>query len=234
MTALADPPRAKKGPQTVMGGLPQVNLLPPEVRAARGLRSLKRWLAMALVVVLVLCAAVFALAKFAKVAADDELSTAQAETQRLQTEQQKYAEVPRVLGALQNATAARALGMSTDVSWASYYAAVTAVLPTDVSIDSLAMTSQSASGTAATATAANPLQAASVAQIQFIGRSTTVPNTAAWLDALNGVPGFADAWASSATITQSQNKTTYYNVTVTVQVTSIAYTHRFDATKKVG
>ncbi|BDO42334.1 fimbrial assembly protein [Cellulomonas sp. NTE-D12] len=234
MTALADPPRAKKGPQTIVGGLPQVNLLPPEVRAARGLRNLKRWLAMALVLVLVLCAAVFALAKFAKMAADDELSTAQAETQRLQTEQQKYAEVPRVLGALQNVTTARALGMATDVSWSSYYAAITAVLPADVSIESLVMTSQSASGTAPTGTAPNPLQPASVGQVQFTGRSTTVPNTAAWLDALNGVPGFADAWASSATISQSANKTTYYNVTVTVQVTAAAYTHRFDATKKVG
>lgn len=231
MTALADPPRAKKGTPTVLGGLPQVNLLPPEVRAARGLRNLKRWLALVLVVVLVLCLGVFALAKLAKAGADHELTLAQVETQRLQTEEQKYAEVPRVLGALQSATTARSIGMATDVSWSSYYAAVTAVLPANVSIDSLVVTTQ---GTAANSAAANPLQAASVGQIQFNGRSTTVPNTAAWLDALNGVPGFANAWASNATITQSQNKTTYYNVSVTVQVTSAAFTHRFDATKKVG
>lgn len=232
MTALADPPRAKKGVQTVVGGLPQVNLLPPEVRAARGLRNLKRWLAMALVLVLVLCTAVFALAKLSKAAADNELTAAQAETQRLQKEQQKYAEVPRVLGALQNATTARTLGMATDVSWSSYYAAVTAVLPADVSISSLVVTTQSSSGSAAPA--ANPLQVPSVGQIQFTGRSTTVPNTAAWLDALNGIPGFANAWASNAAISQSQNKTIYYNVSVTVQVTPEAYTHRFDQTKKVG
>ena len=234
MTALADPPRAKKGTQTVLGGLPQVNLLPPEVRAARGLRNLKRWLALALVAVLVLCLGVFALAKLSKSSADSELAQAQAETRRLQTEEQKYAEVPRVLGALQNATTARSLGMATDIAWSSYYAAVTAVLPTNVSIDSLVVTTQAASGAATVGAAANPLQVASVGQIQFTGRSTTVPNTAAWLDALNGVPGFANAWASSAAITQSQNKTTYYNVSVTVQVTSSAYTHRFDATKKVG
>ncbi|WP_263730789.1 PilN domain-containing protein [Cellulomonas sp. SG140] len=234
MTAIADPPRAKKGVQTVLGGLPQVNLLPPEVRAARGLRNLKRWLAMALVLVLVLCIAVFALAKLAKVGADDELAKAQADTRRLQTEQQKYAEVPVVLGALQNATTARALGMATDVSWASYYAAITAVLPPDVSIDSFVVTSLGTGAAAGGGAAANPLQPASVGQIQFTGRSTTVPNTAAWLDALNAVPGFADAWASSANITQSQNKTTYYNVSVSVQLTSAAYTHRFDATKKVG
>lgn len=231
MTALADPPRAKKGAQTVVGGLPQVNLLPPEVRAARGLRNLKRWLAIALVLVLVLCTAVFALAKLSQVAADNELTAAQAETQRLQKEQQKYAEVPRVLGALQNATTARTLGMATDVSWASYYAAVTAVLPPDVSISSLVVTTQNSSGAAP---AANPLQVPSVGQIQFTGRSTTVPNTAAWLDALNGIPGFANAWASNAAISQSQNKTIYYNVSVTVQVTPEAYTHRFDQTKKVG
>lgn len=233
MTAIVAPSRAKKGAQSTLGGLPQVNLLPPEVRAARGLRNLKRWLGLALVLVLVLCIAAFALAKLSKAAADDELSSAKADAQRLQVEQQKYAEVPRVLNALQSATTARALGMSTDVAWASYYAAITAVLPTDVSIDSLAMSSSSSGSTGAAATP-NPLQAPSVGQIQFTGRSTTLPNTAAWIDALDAIPGFADAWASSATIAQSANKTTYYSVTLTVQVTSAAYTHRFDATKKVG
>jgi len=231
MTAIADPPKAKKSIQTVLGGLPQVNLLPPEVRAARGLRNLKRWLGLALVVVLVLCAGVFALAKLSQAAANDELTTAQRETQRLQTEQLKYAEVPRVLGALQKATTARTLGMSTEIAWAPYYAAITAVLPANVSIDSLVVTTTGAAG-AAPAAATNPLQTPSVGQIQFTGRSTTVPNTAAWLDALNSVRGFSTAWASSATITQSQNKTTYYNVSVTVQVTSAAFTHRFDATKQ--
>ncbi|CAL8977556.1 hypothetical protein CELL_02598 [Cellulomonas sp. T2.31MG-18] len=229
MTTLADPPRAKKGVGTILGGLPQVNLLPPEVRAARGLRNLKRWLALVLVLVLVLCIGAFALAKLVQAGANSELKQAQAETQRLQTEQQKYAEVPRVLDALQKAQTARQLGMATDIAWGPYYAAVTAVLPADVSIDSLVV---STSGAAAAVGKTNPLQAASVGQIQFTGRSTTVPNTAAWLDALDSVPGFSGAWASSATITQSENKTTYYNVSVTVQVTSAAFTHRFDATKQ--
>lgn len=233
MTAIADPPRGKKGAQSLLGGLPQVNLLPPEVRAARGLRNLKRWLGLAMLAVLVVCIAVFALAKVSEAAADDGLTTAKADAQRLQTEQQKYAEVPRVLSALQAATTAQAVGMSTDVAWTSYYSAITAVLPADVSVDSLGVTLSTAATGGATATV-NPLQGASVGQIQFTGRSATLPNTAAWIDALDAIPGFADAWASSATITQSPNKTTYYNVTLTVQVTSAAYTHRFDATKKVG
>lgn len=232
MTAIADPPRAKKGAQTVLGGLPQVNLLPPEVRAARGLRNLKRLLAVVLVVVLGLCVAVFALAKLSQSAANDELATAKKETARLQTEQAKYAEVPRVLTALANAQSAVKIGMSTDVSWSSYYAAITAVLPQDVSIDVLTTTA----GTPMTAPsgAANPLQKTPVGQIQFTGRSTTVPNTAAWIDALNSIPGFSDAWASNAAITESPSKTVYYDVQVSVQVTSDAFSHRFDKMKQEG
>lgn len=232
MTALTDPPRTKKGTQTVLGGLPQVNLLPPEVRAARGLRSLKRLLAVVLVVVLGLCIGVFALAKLSQSAADDELASAKKETARLQAEQAKYAEVPRVLTALSDAQTARKIGMSTDVPWSAYYAAVTAVLPADVSIGVL--TTTVATPMTAPSGAANPLQKSSVGQIQFTGRSTTVPNTAAWIDALNSVPGFSDAWASSATLAESPSKTVYYEVQVSVQVTSDAFSHRFDTIKQEG
>lgn len=231
MTALADHPKLKRsGSSSLLGGLPQVNLLPSEVRAQRALTVLKRWLAVLLVVVLAACAAVFAVAKLAEAAANNDLTTAKARTTQLQAEEAKYAEVPRVLTALANATAARKLGMSTDIAWASYYAAITAVLPANVSIDSLTVTSSTPMTPPATAT--SPLQTASVGQIQFTGRATTVPNTAAWIDALNGVPGFANAWASTATVSETPSHTVYYNVSMTVQVTSAAYTHRFDQSKE--
>ena len=58
-----------------------------------------------------------------------------------------------------------------------------------------------------------------------------MPDTAAWLDALSTVPGFVDAWFSSATI-GDQDGTTVYTVNATVQLDNTAFAHRFAATEE--
>jgi len=232
MTTVLDRPKGRSHAGTALSGtLPQVNLLPPEVRAARGLRTTKRWLVISLILTVVLCIGAFGLALISGATAATELADAQAETTRLQQEQAKYGEVPVVLGALANAKAARMVGMSTDVQWRSYVDAVAAVLPANVSFDSI--TVSVATPTTGAPAPTNPLQKPSVGQIQFTARTTTVPDTAAWIDALNSVTGFSDAWAASLSITEDESGI-YYTVAGTVQVTDAAYTHRFDATEGEG
>lgn len=226
MTTTTDQPRTKGAGPAFVAGPPQVNLLPPEIREARGLKTVKRVLALALVLVVALCAVGYVFATLDKGAAADELAAAQSETARLQAEQEQYAEVPRVLGQLETTKTARELGMSTEVLWADYYGALAAVLPAEVSLDNLTITQ----ATPATAPAApsTPLQAPSIGQIAFTARSTTMPDTAQWVDALNSVPGFGDAWVSSATITEDpESHVAYYNVSATVQVRETAYALRF-------
>ncbi|MDC7120793.1 fimbrial assembly protein [Cellulomonas fimi] len=230
-TVLEKKPRTRSGGGTALSPtLPQVNLLPPEVRAARGLRTTKRWLLIALAVTFVACVGAFGLALISGATAATQLADAQAETTRLEQEQAKYAEVPQVLGALDQAQQARTLGMGADVAWKSYLDALTAVLPAGVSIDTLTV---AANDPAATAVAPNPLQDVSAGQITFTARSVTVPDTAAWLDGMSSVPGFADPWTSSAMVT-SDDTGTYYTVTATVQFTEAAFTHRFDQTEGEG
>ena len=215
-----------KAQSTGVAVMPQVNLLPPEIRAARGLRVVKRWLLLVLALVVAVSAMGFAGSLLVKSAAEDDLAQAQTETSRLQLEQQKYAEVPQVLNEVQAVTSARQLGMSTEVQWKSYLGAISAVLPHGVSIDSLAFTG--ATPMTPAAPAANPLGAPSVGQVKFTARSQTVPDTAALIDALNSVPGFVDAFVSSTTVT-SNTALTYYTVDASVQVTTAAYDHRFAA-----
>ncbi|WP_136520034.1 MULTISPECIES: PilN domain-containing protein [Cellulomonas] len=211
--------------------LPQVNLLPPEVRDARDLRAMKRWLLLAVALVVAVCALAYVFVVIQGTQARDELARAEAETARLQDEQAQYAEVPLVLGQLNATRAARELGMSTEVPWKPYYEAITAVLPEGVSIDTLAFSG--ATPITAPAPPADPLQGPSVGQVQFTGRSSTVPDAAAWVDALNSVPGFADAWVSSAAVTDAEG-TVYYTVSSTVQVTEAAYSGRFAANDGEG
>ena len=225
MTTVAERPRAR-GASGLVQGQPQVNLLPPEVRAARGLKSLKRVLAMALVLVVLLCAASWVFARNDKSNAADGLTKAQDKTTQLKAEEKKYAQVPQVLGLLDSTTKARAVGMSTEVLWSPYYQAIAAVLPAGVSFDSFQVTE--AAPTTAAPAAASPLQAASVGQIQFTARAKTLPDTAAWIDALNAIPGLGDAWLTTAAVQGDTPADTFYNIAVTVQVRQSAYAHRFD------
>ncbi|GIG20375.1 hypothetical protein Cch01nite_10990 [Cellulomonas chitinilytica] len=226
MTTILDRPRSRTAGGTALSGtLPQVNLLPPEVRVARGLRATKRWLAIGIVVVVAFAAGGYGIALVDAASAESELVQAQDDTARLQAEQSKYAEVPQVLSALSNAQLARALGMGQDVQWKSYVDAMTAVLPEHVNVDTLLVALTPASSSAPAAT--TPLQTPSVGQITFTARALAVPDTAAWIDALNSVPGFAGTTITSAAVTEDENGA-YYQVSGTVQITEAAFSHRFD------
>lgn len=217
-------PRGAAKGQPGAGGLPQVNLLPPEVRSARGLKVVRRWLAFGLVAVAVALGGVYALSLIERGTAEEERAEAQAETVSLQAEQERFAEVPVVLAALSEAALARRVGMSTEVTWKPYIDAITAVLPPNVSIDSILMSS--ATPIMLAAPPESPLFSPNVGQLSFTGRTVTVPDTAAWMDALDSIPGFSDAWVS-ASILSDEEGVLYYAVTATVRVTESAFAQRF-------
>ena len=214
--------REKRGATAVVA-LPQVNLLPPEVRAARGLSRTKRLLVLALAVVLLLLAGAYAWALLARSSADDELAAAQADTARWQAEAAKYAEVPVVLQALEDVDQARTVGMATDVEWRPYLDAVAAVLPPDATIQKLTVTMSSPMEAATIA--ADPLAALSIGQLGFTTSAATVPDTAAWIDALNAVPGFSDAWVTS--VQTNDDDGARYTVESRVNVTISALSARY-------
>jgi Tfp pilus assembly protein PilN len=220
----------KKKPAVITGlGLPQVNLLPPEVRAARGLVNVKRWLALSLVLVVIVAALAYGFTILLKHNAAAELADAQTETVRLQQEEAKYAEVPQVLGDLARTEQARVQGMSTDILWKQYLDAITAVLPAGVSIDTFTVTQ--ASPWLAAPIGTDALLDPGVGSILFTVRASTLPDSAAWLDGLEKIPGFKDATFSAAALNQTDGAP-FYAVTSTVQVVDAALSHRFDQTQE--
>jgi Tfp pilus assembly protein PilN len=229
MTALTDrlaKPKTGKPSTSIVVGLPQVNLLPPEVRAARGLRSIKRWLVIALLVTIALCGLLYVVNIAQAQAADDELMDAQSETARLTLEQAKYAEVPRVLNQLDVTNSTRTIAMSTDVLWKSYLDAITAVLPEGVSLDVVSMTG--ATPMTPLAAPASVLQSARVGEIVLTGRSLSLPDTAALIDELNSIPGLGDAWVTAAVVDSDPEFGIYYKIDGSVQVRAGAFSDRFE------
>lgn len=204
-------------------GLPHVNLLPPEITAARGLKTIKNWLALGLLAVVVACAGLYLVAALAQSAAQDDLSTAEQTGRDLSAEKLKYADVPIVKAQLATTGGALAAGMANDVDWAGYSAALVATLPPGVSLND----SKVSFNAAATDTASNPIYQASIGQIEFTGRSLTVPDTQAWITSLLTVPGFVDPLMSTMTVAGKDGQT-YYETTASVRFTADALTHRFD------
>jgi len=225
-------PRA--GRPVVVGAplLPQVNLLPPEIRAHRSLARLKRVLLVLVILALGLAAGMFIWASQQVRSANAELAEAEAETARLLQAQMEYAEVPQVLGALDTAEEARRLGMSTEITWAPYLTQLMTTRPENVVFEQISLTGATPMQAAGLPT--NPLQQASVATLSFVGRSAAAPDAAAWIESLETIPNFVDAYVTSLEITEKDENgvpIAYYETQGSVQVLRDAYVERFVETE---
>lgn len=204
--------------------MPQVNLLPNDIRSRRALGRVKVRLGIALLFVVLVAALGFVGAIMVENAAAGELALKQQEVERLTAEQQQYAEVPQVKSEIAAIEAARELGMSTEVLWGDYLAAIQAVSPDGVSIQTLTTTMPSP--TQLPVIASNPLAGQGVGEITFTTRSAQLPDIAAWITALESVPGFHDAYMTSAEVTD-QSGVVYYETASSVVVDDTVFAQRF-------
>lgn len=207
---------------------PQVNLLPPEIRSRRALGRVKLRLGLVIGLVVLVVALGYVYAAFTESKAATELAAEQDEAQSLLDEQAQYAEAPRLKSRIGEIESARAYGMSTEVLWKDFLAAIQAVVPAGVTIHTLTIDVPSPG--MSSLTPANPLAASSIGTISFTGQSTTIPNVGAWLDALETIPGFSDpAFSTLAAI--AVNGLTVYDVSSTVQVDETIFARRFEQTE---
>lgn len=227
MTTLLErskPQKRAAGALTI--GLPQVNLLPPEVKAARALRHVKQWLVVVLLIVLAIAGVMYAFALLARSSADAALADAQSEAVQLKAQEAKYSEVQPVLSDLRRTTDARTLGMAPEVLWKPYLDAIAAVLPQSVSITTFSVVQ----GSLLVPAPAPPdaLTNQGIATVQFSARAKTLPDSAAWTEALNTIPGFYGASTTADTLGDVDGSIGY-EVTSMVQVDLAALANRFPA-----
>lgn len=200
-----------------------VDLLPAPARAALELRGLRVRLAAALVGVAVLLVAVFVLLLGGVARARGELDLAGAETTRLQSELDRYAEATQARADIDRVREARSAGMGTEIRWMEQLRRIEAVMPEGTTI--LSFTAQAAApGDAMAVATPDALVPAGVGSISFSVRTPALPDTAAWLEALNGIPGFTGAsFTSAALVDESRTDVPPgYVVASTVQITSDA------------
>ncbi|TFD87754.1 hypothetical protein E3T51_09780 [Cryobacterium serini] len=193
--------RTTDGHELVLGGEPRADLLPPELKAARQGRLLRRIMSIvAAGIVLVVIAAVATVSLEAG-RAQNRLAAAEARTTELLQESAKYSEVRNVQNQIEMTTAARQLAAETEVDWRAYMVAVRASLPSDVTIEAIAV----GSGTpwAEYEQSSVPLYNPRVASLTLSLTSPTLPAVPMWLTNLRTLPGYADAHPGSVTRTQT-------------------------------
>lgn len=215
--------------------LPSVNLLPPEIIESRTFQRTQRVLGAAVLLVLVALAGAYALAVRDTNAAADSLAVSKATGQTLRVEQAKFADVPRVYQAIDDAQSARQTAMGQDVEWSRYLADVSVAMPANVWLTSLDLSL----GTAIPIAGAAPapavggalVAAAGVGTVTFAGTAIDHPDVAAWLVTLGREKAATDAYFSTSARAKIGTKDVV-NFSSTAGLDSTALSHRFD--RKAG
>jgi len=227
-------PVSKKAAQKPTGGkagaidysrLPQVNLLPLEIIEKRNLKALQVKIAGYFVLFLILLIAVFAAVQFEKHIAQGRYDDAIKETQQLKTEEAKYAEVPLVLSQIGKSETAVRDGMYREVLWKDYIGAIGSTVPADGIIKSL--TVDAAELNSPGPKEGDLLQGNSIGELSFVANLKSLPDTTAWAEKLESIPGLEDARFESATYFAPDGDLTY-EFTGTVRLTEDAYSGRFE------
>lgn len=209
----------------LIGARLQINLLPAEIVAARGVKSVKRLLMMAVVGFTLLLVVSIVVAGAMVQTAQNSLTEEQNRTGRLLSEQASYREVTVVLERLDLTKVAYLFSSRTEVPWHNYLGYVSATVPKDVTLSELTVTA--ASPLAGAPVEADPLLLNGLGSLTFQAISTTLPDATEWSRALSAIPGFADPRVSSFLHENPGSESEpEYVTTVTVQVSDSAGTNR--------
>lgn len=218
--------------------VPRVNLLPAEIVEARRTRSLKRVLGGVVLGVAVACVGAGAWAQAGVSAAQQQVDAAQQRGTVLRAQQAKYADVPRVLGLIDDATTARQKAMERDVLWYGFLSDLALTTPKGITLQTLQVSFDAPGGAAATAST-DPLTPTGIGHVEFTGQAARFPDVASWLEAVGTVHGLDGSTLKTATSggtsvggTPTGGTGGGVSFSSTVQVTTKALTHRYD--RKAG
>ena len=200
-----------KASALVVGGVPTVDLLPPEVAQRKKARIVRNRLLALVAAVLVLTLAGYGYATGQSTQAQGELESAQQRTQILLTEQLAYSDLTFVTGQLNTVMTARTVATSTEVIWNYYYTRILAMMPAGATI--IAFTADGRAPWEAEPAPAGPLRQPRVATITLVVSSPTPLDSVELVSQIEGLDGFADVSPDSITSAETSFTSTFtFNV----------------------
>ncbi|MCM4080835.1 PilN domain-containing protein [Paractinoplanes hotanensis] len=205
----------------------RANLLPEEIRAGRSARRTRFLLIGAVLAVIAVMAGWYLYAVQQVTTAQDNLTMATDQVQRIQNEKKKYSGVTATINDVKTVEQDLKTLLGTDLPWATNMDNLREdAVAADVQIGTISG-SLSEAPAAGAATAATP--AGVVAALSIAGTASDKKHVAAFLDKLATHPGFTDPYLTTAT--QDDNQVTY---TLTFKLTSAALCGRFTTACKTG
>ena len=211
---------SSKDNKLVLGGPARVDLLPPEIKAAKGAAAVRRRLTLGLVGVIVVCALGYSVVTIGAVAAAGQLESERSETTRLIAEQGQYSEASTLAGRVAGITAALNTASSTEIDWASYIEALIRIAPTGTRV---AVAVDSSSPVEAIAQPLLPLEKARTANVVITLESKSLSSSAEYLERLKALVGYEDASANSVSYDAEKG----YVTVLTLHINKEALRNRF-------
>ncbi len=178
------------------------------------------WAVAALLLVVLVA---FGGAYFLRMSAESRYETSLADADTLTAQKRQYSPVIQVQSDITKTTNARTFALSTEVDWNSYVYSIQNVLPAGVTINALQVAGIGPGEELAPG--ADDLTQSGIAVITFSATSLTLPDASVWIEALQSVPGLADANLQSSVLQDDAGEASYL-VTATVQVTEDALANR--------
>jgi Tfp pilus assembly protein PilN len=201
----------------VLGGIPTVNLLPPEVGAERAQRRLRWFITVLVIIALGIVVIAWGLSLTFVLITQGQLTSAQAGTQTLLLDQQKYSTLTKTQALLKSETAARTLLTSTAVPWSDILSELESKLPSGASVQSAAFTGRAPWDPVLTPTGA--LRPARVATISLTVQTSSISDASSYVEQISTEKFVADASPSSVT-----NDNGTYTTVIAVNLNTSALT----------
>jgi hypothetical protein len=200
------------------------DLTPPELIASRRLRVIRKLIALAAIVLLLLCGLTYGYAYLQSQSASHALAAETNRTTSLQAEQQRFSEVTRLQTSLNQVQTQLSRLLGGDVSIAPLVADLRGNLRPGMTI---AQVSVNISGPGAAAAASgNTLDTSGrphIGTMSLTGTAVKLTDVAAFVDKLAALPGFVDVVAPS-----SQQSTSGVQYSITASFTDQVLSHQFD------
>jgi hypothetical protein len=211
------------------------NLIPPEVLQARRVRAVRKLVAYALCVLVLIVAAGYSFAWYRSHEAADTLAAEQSRTSQLLAQQKRYADVTVLQGSVASVRTELSQLLASDVDVSNLMASILLQLPPGATVSQLAVTMSApvgkqatvnpASGSAALDTSGRP----HIGVISITGQALRVSDVSTLVERLSALRGFIDPYPTS---NQTNDKGTLF--TIQFSINDSLLSHRYDVTSKTG
>ena len=213
--------KSVKDLRLVVGGVPRVDLLPPEIQLDKEASALRTRVVFWLAFLLVICAVGYFLAFLHAQDSASKLAAEQQKTAKLLEQQKTYAIVNTTSDELLLVQQAQGVGDSTEIDWNDYIHKIYDTLQPGMLFTSITVASSSPIASIPGPTIV--LEKPRIATIDFVAAAPDFPSARRWLDALTKLPGFADVALTSLSLAPDNSVV----INVTLHIGADAYDKRF-------